>query len=69
MNLAAKSMGKVHPAAYLPDEARAAVYDRIFEEYLALHDHFGRGDGAMRRLRALRREAVARRHAREGSGS
>ncbi len=69
VRLAAKGMGKVRQAAYLPDEPRAAVYDRIFEEYLTLHDHFGRGDGAMRRLRALRRDAVARRQARNGSGS
>ena len=39
---AAKSMGKVRKGVYLPDEGRAAAYDALFEEYLALHDHFGR---------------------------
>ena len=34
-----------------PDEARAQSYDRLFAEYLALHDHFGRDVAAMRRLR------------------
>ncbi|WP_028644958.1 ribulokinase [Nocardioides sp. URHA0020] len=60
---AAKSMGRVERAAYLPDDARAEVYDALFEEYLALHDHFGRRDRAMRRLKAIRRAAVERRRA------
>lgn len=58
---AAKSMGKVRPSVYLPDETRAQAYDRLFEVYLDLHDHFGRSTTHMRRLKALRRDAVARR--------
>ena len=58
---AAKSMGKVRPHAYEPDEDRALVYDRLFTEYQLLHDHFGRNNPSMRRLRALRREALERR--------
>ncbi|WP_322938718.1 ribulokinase [Nocardioides bizhenqiangii] len=58
---AAKSMGKVRRGVYQPDEARAAAYDELFAEYLALHDHFGRATGTMRRLKAVRRRAVARR--------
>ncbi|SDC89166.1 ribulokinase [Nocardioides lianchengensis] len=58
---AAKSMGKVRPSVYLPDETRAQAYDRLFEVYLDLHDHFGRRTTTMRRLKALRRDAVARR--------
>jgi len=65
VSLAAKSMGKVERAAYLPDEERARVYDRLYQEYLDLHDHFGRHTTSMRRLRALRRDAVARREARQ----
>ncbi|MFC7494471.1 MULTISPECIES: ribulokinase [unclassified Nocardioides] len=60
---AAKSMGKVERDAYLPDEDRARVYDELFEEYLALHDHFGRHTRTMRRLKGIRRAAVARRRA------
>ncbi len=60
VSTAAKSMGKVERAAYLPAEARAQVYDELFEQYLALHDHFGRRDRAMRRLKAIRRSAVDR---------
>jgi ribulose kinase len=38
-----------------PDPARARVYDELFAEYRALHDHFGRGgDDVMKRLRAMR---------------
>jgi L-ribulokinase len=62
---ASKAMGKVRRGVYVPDESRAQVYDRLFAEYLALHDRFGREDRAMRRLKAVRREAVARR--REGA--
>ncbi len=46
-------------AVYVPDEVRAQAYDRLFAEYRELHDHFGRGVTAMRRLKAIRREAVA----------
>lgn len=60
---AAKQMGKVRRHVYVPDEARAAAYDELYEQYLALHDHFGRATTTMRRLKAIRREAVARRAA------
>ncbi|GGM93500.1 ribulokinase [Terrabacter tumescens] len=57
---AAGRMGRVERAAYVPDEADAAAYDPLFEEYVRLHDHFGRrGNDVMRRLKALRRKAIA----------
>jgi L-ribulokinase len=62
--LAAKSMGKVRRGVFLPDEQRALAYDALFEEYLALHDHFGRRTSSMRHLKAIRRAAVERRIAR-----
>jgi L-ribulokinase len=56
---AAAAMGSVQRAAYRPDEANARAYDRLYAEYVALHDHFGRGGSeVMRRLRALRREVL-----------
>lgn len=64
--LAAKSMGKVRRNVFVPDEARAAAYDELFAEYLELHEHFGRRTSSMRRLKAIRRAAVARR--RGGAG-
>lgn len=56
---AAKSMGKVQRNAYVPDEASSAAYDPLFAEYVRLHDYFGRGgNDVMKRLKALRRNAV-----------
>jgi L-ribulokinase len=61
---AAAAMGKVRRNAYVPDEQRADAYDALYAEYLQLHDHFGRGgNDVLHRLRAMRREAVARRTA------
>lgn len=54
---AAESMGRVQRAVYQPDEDRARQYDRLYAEYVALHDYFGRGtNDVMKRLKALRRE-------------
>jgi L-ribulokinase len=56
----AAAMGAVDRAVYVPDEQAAGVYDQLFAEYVRLHDYFGRGtNNAMRRLRALRREALS----------
>jgi L-ribulokinase len=56
---AADVMGAVDRSVYTPNEADATVYDRLFGEYLALHDWFGRGGNpVMKRLRSLRREAL-----------
>ena len=58
---AAKAMGKVRKGVFVPDEGRAESYDQLFEQYVALHDHFGRSTTTMRRLKAIRRAAVAAR--------
>ncbi|MET7330637.1 ribulokinase [Nonomuraea sp. NPDC005650] len=53
---AATAMGKRTEAAYVPDEAGADAYDRLYAEYRRLHDFFG--DGKMlHTLRAIRNEA------------
>lgn len=57
---AAGSMGKVRKDVFVPDPVRAEAYDQLFEQYVALHDHFGRATKTMRRLKAIRRAAVAR---------
>ncbi|KQO42820.1 ribulokinase [Aeromicrobium sp. Leaf245] len=63
---AAKVMGSVQRGVFTPDEDAALRYDVLFGEYTALHDHFGRGgNDVMHRLRAVRRDAVRRRHARK----
>jgi L-ribulokinase len=54
-------MGGRRQAAVVPDPASADVYDRLYAEYLQLHDYFGRGQNeVMHRLRAIRDQAVAR---------
>lgn len=55
---AAAAMGRVERDVYVPDPGRSAAYERLYAEYCALHDYFGRGgNDVMHRLRALRREA------------
>ena len=44
-----------------PTRAGQRRTTQLFEHYLALHDHFGRATTTMRRLKAIRRDAVARR--------
>jgi len=57
---AAAEMGKVERHAYVPDDARADVYDSLYEHYVRLHDHFGRGgDDVMHRLRDVRPRELA----------
>ncbi|GAA3770521.1 ribulokinase [Microbacterium kribbense] len=67
---AAAAMGRVDRAVYTPDPADAAAYDRLYAEYLLLHDHFGRGgNDVMHRLRAIRREALTRDAAADAAGT
>jgi L-ribulokinase len=48
-------MAGVRELAYHPHPADQAIYNELFEEYVTLHDYFGRGgNDAMRRLRALK---------------
>jgi L-ribulokinase len=57
---AAAAMGGRRQSALVPDPASADVYDRLYAEYLLLHDYFGRGGNeVMHRLRALRDETLA----------
>ncbi|WP_022873493.1 ribulokinase [Nesterenkonia alba] len=52
-------MGGRTRAAYVPDPQRAEAYSALFGEYTKLHDYFGRGENdVMRRLKAIRRDAV-----------
>jgi L-ribulokinase len=60
---AAAAMGKVRRGVYRPDPGAADVYDRLYAEYVRLHDHFGRGEAAggnavLHRLRDLREEVA-----------
>ncbi len=58
---AAAAMGRLNRGVYEPIAANHAAYDDLFVEYTHLHDYFGRGgNDVMRRLRAIRRAANAR---------
>jgi len=51
---AAAAMAGVRDKTYRPDPAAHAVYEKLFAEYDALHDYFGRGtNDVMKRLKAI----------------
>lgn len=57
VNSAANAMGKVKKHVYLPNEERSKQYDALYNEYVELHDYFGRGtNNVMKRLKKLKRE-------------
>ena len=57
---ATQAMATLREDAYTPDPAAKAVYDRLFAEYMLLHDYFGRGaNDVMKRLKALKAEVRA----------
>ena len=54
---AAAEMGHLSERRYLPRREDACVYERLFREYTALHDWFGRGGSdVMKRLKIIRAE-------------
>ncbi len=57
---AAECMGGLRDEVYRPIPAHVPVYDRLYADYKLLYDTFGRGpNDVMKRLRTLRREALA----------
>lgn len=57
---AASKMGGLRDEVFRPIPENARIYDRLFAEYRTLYNYFGRGQNdVMKRLRALRREALA----------
>jgi L-ribulokinase len=54
---ASKAMSKLRDEAYIPEPDNKKMYDRLYAEYVLLHDYFGRGENdVMKRLKALRAE-------------
>lgn len=52
---AAKVMPRLKKKVFKPDPKASAVYDKLFEEYLILHDYFGRGENdVMKRLKNIK---------------
>lgn len=51
---ASMAMRNLGDKIYTPDPDAAAVYDKLYAEYLTLHDYFGRGgNDVMKRLRSI----------------
>jgi L-ribulokinase len=54
---AAKTMATLREERYTPNPAAKEIYDRLYAEYVTLHDYFGRGgNDVMKRLKALKVE-------------
>lgn len=57
---ASQRMARLRDVAYQPIPENQEIYDKIYAEYVTLHDYFGRGaNDVMKRLKALRQEIVA----------
>ncbi|WP_159882104.1 ribulokinase [Paenibacillus puerhi] len=57
---AAELMGRVREESFKPIPENVAVYEKLYQEYLKLHDYFGRGgNDVMKRLKALKEDALA----------
>jgi L-ribulokinase len=56
LDAAAKAMGGLKDLQFIPsaDAKVRATYDALFKDYHAMHDHFGRSNAVMKRLKALR---------------
>ena len=54
---AAKKMARLKDKRYQPIPKNKATYDRLYAEYVALYDYFGRGENkVMKRLKAIKAE-------------
>lgn len=55
---AAPVMGKLKEYSYKPNPEAKAVYDKLYAEFIRLHDYFGRGENdVMKRLKAIKADA------------
>ena len=56
---ASQKMAHLRNDHYVPIQAHKAVYERLYKEYLILHDYFGRGENdVMKRIKALKAEVL-----------
>ena len=56
---AAKKMTRLGKESYQPNAAAHEVYNRLFAEYVTLHDYFGRGENdVMKRLKQLKGDVI-----------
>ncbi len=53
---ASEAMNSGEERVYVPIPENQAVYEKLYAEYMTLHDYFGRGgNDVMKRLKAMRR--------------
>jgi len=56
---ASAAMARLRDEKYVPIPANTAVYDKLYAEYVILHDYFGRGaNDVMKRLKTLRADVL-----------
>lgn len=56
---ASQKMAHLRKDHYVPIQAHKTVYERLYKEYLLLHDYFGRGENdVMKRIKALKAEVL-----------
>ena len=57
---ATKAMTRLREECYTPQPPAKEVYDRLYAEYITLHDYFGReGNDVMKRMKALKANVLA----------
>jgi L-ribulokinase len=57
---ATKAMARLREERYVPNPDAKKVYDRLFAEYVTLHDYFGRGgNDVMKRLKQLKAQVLS----------
>jgi L-ribulokinase len=57
---ASAAMSSLRDERYVPIPEHTAVYDRLYAEYVTLHDYFGRGaNDVMKRLKRMRADTLA----------
>jgi L-ribulokinase len=57
---ASEAMARLRQVQYIPISENSVIYDRIYAEYVQLHDYFGRGENdVMKRLKNLKAEVIA----------
>jgi L-ribulokinase len=57
---AAQKMARLKKQTFKPNPQAQKVYDKLYREYLTLHDYFGRGgNDVMKRLKRLKTEVRA----------
>jgi len=55
---AAKAMAHLKDEMYVPNPKNQEVYEKLYAEYVVLHDYFGRGaNDVMKRLKAIKADA------------